>query len=104
MTEGIVMRIHRVRAEVVVAACDAELLGTDLPVGTKGGKVRISPDFYGERPVSREELVWAMRRGTVVNLLGRRVLAVAREEGLVAEEGLGTLGGVPHAEIFAMHG
>lgn len=102
MPDGIVMRVHRVRAEVVVAACDAELIGTELPLGPKGGKVRISADFYGERPVSREELVWAIRKGTVVNLLGHRVLAVAQEEGLVAADGCGTLGGVPHAEIFGM--
>ena len=31
--DGIVMRIHKVRMEFVVAACDAELVGRDLPVG-----------------------------------------------------------------------
>ncbi len=102
MEEGIVMRIHRVRAEFVVAACDRELLGQDLPVGAAGRTVRISADFYGERLVSREELLWAMRRATVMNLLGRRVVAVAQREGIVAEAGLGTLGGHPHAEVFGM--
>lgn len=96
------MRIHRVRAEVVVAACDRELIGQDLPVGAGGRTVRISADFYGERVVSREELLWAIRRATVVNLLGRRVVDVARTEGFVAEDGWGTLGGHPHAEIFSM--
>ncbi len=100
--DGIVMRIHRVRAEVVVAACDCELVGQDLPVGAAGRTVRISADFYGERVVSREELLWALRRATVVNLLGRRVIEVARSEGLVADGGLGSLGGHPHAEVFAM--
>lgn len=104
MQDGIVMRIHRVRAEVVVAACDRELVGQDLPVGTAGRTVRISADFYGERVVSREELLWAIRRATVVNLLGRRVIALVRAEGIVGEEGCGSLGGHPHAEIFSMVG
>ena len=104
MTDGIVMRVHRVRAEVVVAACDAELLGRDLPVGTQGRTVKVSAHFYGERTVSREELLWALQRATIANLLGARVLKVAQEEGFVDPRGAGTLGGVPHAEIFSFPG
>lgn len=102
MPEGIVMRIHRVRAEVVVAACDAELLGRKLPVGRSGRTVEVTSHFYGERVVSEEELLWAIRRSTVANLLGDRVLALARREGIVAEGGEGELGGVPHAEVFTV--
>jgi uncharacterized protein len=101
---GFVMRVHRVRSEFVVAACDAELVGRDLPIGGHGKTVHISPQFYGERTVSREELLWALERATVANLLGAKVLEVATEGGYVAPEGTGTLGGVPHAEIFAMVG
>jgi uncharacterized protein len=97
-----VMRVHRVRAEVVVAACDAELLGRELPVGTQGRTVTVSSQFYGERAVSREEVVWALARATIANLLGARVLRLAEEEGYVAPGTAGELGGVPHAQIFAM--
>ena len=101
---GVVMRIHRVRSEFVVAACDAELLGRELPVGDRGRTVRVSGDFYGEREVSVEELLWALERATVANLLGSRVLRIASEHGHVAAEATTELGGVPHAEIFAMVG
>ena len=101
---GVVMRIHRVRSEFVVAACDAELLGHELPVGDRGRTVRVSGDFYGEREVSVEELLWALERATVANLLGSRVLRIASEHGHVAAEATTDLGGVPHAEIFAMVG
>ncbi len=99
MPNGFVMRIHRVRAEFVVAACDAELLGRDLPVGTAGRTVKVSSQFYGERPVSEEELLWALRRATIANLLGARTLALARSEGLLAPGGAGELGGIPHAQL-----
>ncbi len=101
---GFVMRVHRVRTEFVVAACDAELLGRDLPVGSEGRTVKVSSQFYGERTVTRDELLWALERATVANLLGARVLQVASEGGFVTPGGTGTLGGVPHAEIFAMVG
>ncbi len=100
--DGIVMRIHKVRMEFVVAACDAELVGRDLPVGDAGRTVRISSQFYGERRGSREELLWALERATIANLLGERVLRLAEEGGFVAVGGTGTLGGVPHAEIFSV--
>jgi hypothetical protein len=101
---GFVMRVHRVRAEFVVAACDAELLGRQLPVGTAGRTVTVSPQFYGERKVSKEELLWALQRATIANLLGARVLKLAEEGGFVAPGGTGELGGVPHAEIFGLVG
>ncbi|HZY70002.1 MAG TPA: DUF424 family protein [Thermoplasmata archaeon] len=102
MASGVVMRVHRVRAEFVVAACDEELVGRDLPVGSAGRTVKISSQFYGERPVSREEIVWALKRATVVNLLGPRAVAIGVDEGFVAPEGTGSLGGVPHAEVFSL--
>jgi uncharacterized protein len=97
----VVMRVHRVRTEVVVAACDADLLGRELPLGAGTAKVKVSPQFYGERRVAREELVWAIQHGTIVNLLGPRVCRIAQEEGLLSEDHTGLLGGVPHAEIVS---
>ena len=104
MDDGVVMRVHRVRSEFVVAACDADLLGRDLPVGDKGRTVKVSAQFYGERRVSREELLWALQRATIANLLGERVMKLAAEGGFVSADGVGTLGRVPHAEIIAMSG
>jgi uncharacterized protein len=101
-SDGFVMRVHRVRTEFVVAACDAELLGRELPVGESGRTVTVSSQFYGERRVSREELLWALQRATIANLLGARTLRLAEEGGFIDPGGAGELGGVPHAEIFAM--
>lgn len=102
--DGFVMRVHRVRSEFVVAACDAELVGRNVPVGDRGRTVAISGHFYGERRVSREELLWALERATIANLLGERVLRLAEEAGHIAPGGAGSLGGIPHAEIIAMRG
>jgi hypothetical protein len=98
------MRVHRIRSEFLVAACDAELLGRELPVGDQGHTVKVSSHFYGERKVSAEELLWALARATIANLLGPRVLHLAKEAGYVGPGGTVLLGGVPHAEIFSIHG
>ena len=100
--DGLVMRVHRVRTEFVVAACDADLNGLDLPVGDAGRTVKVSSQFYGERQVSAAELLWALERATIANLLGERVLRIAEDGGYVVPGSAGTLGGVPHAEIFSV--
>ena len=102
--DGFVMRVHRVRAEFVLAACDADLIDRDLPVGDQGRTVKVSSHFYGERRVTKEELLWALQRATIANLLGSRTLRLAEEGGFIDPGGAGELGGVPHAEIFAMLG
>jgi hypothetical protein len=99
---GFVMRVHRVRSECLVAACDAELLERELSVGDHGRTVKVSSHFYGERKVSSEELLWALAQATIVNLLGPRVLRIAEQAGYVAPGGTVLLGGVPHAEVFSM--
>jgi len=102
VTLGIVMRIHRVRAEIVVAACDAELVGQRLPLGPTGGTTLVSGQFYGDRQIAEEELILALRRCTIANLLGPRNCLAVQRAGLLAEEQTGTLGGVPHAEIVSI--
>lgn len=93
----VVMRVHRIRGEVVIAACDSELVETELRVGKS--PVKISSHFYGRIAVSQEEFVAQVRRGTIVNLLGERTIGWAVRAGLLPAEGAGNLGGVPHAEI-----
>lgn len=93
----VVLRVHRVRGEVVVAACDSELLETEVKVGRT--PVKISSHFYGRIAVNEDEFVAHVRRGTIVNLLGERTVGWAVRAGLLSPDGAGSLGGVPHAEI-----
>ncbi len=96
----VVLRVHRVRGEVVVAACDAELVDTEVKLGQRA--IKISSYFYGITAVSPPEFLREVRRGTIVNLLGPRTVSWAESAGLLAPGGTGTLGGIPHAEIVQM--
>jgi uncharacterized protein len=96
----VVLRVHRVRGEVVVAACDSELLEQEIHVGKT--PVRVSSHFYGRIAVSEEEFVSHVRRGSIVNLLGERTIEWAVRAGLLHPQAAGWLGGVPHAEIVEM--
>ncbi len=62
----------------------------------------VAAQFYGRRRVSREEFLRAVRLGTIVNLLGTETVTMAVAEGLLDAGAVGTLGGIPHAEIVQM--
>ncbi|MEM2094293.1 MAG: DUF424 family protein [Candidatus Bathyarchaeia archaeon] len=84
--------------EVIVAACDSELLGKTLMRGNN--KFHINPDFYGDRLLSIEEAAVEVCSGTNVNLVGKRIVARAIELGLVHPEGIIYISGIPHALII----
>ncbi|HQC91070.1 MAG: DUF424 domain-containing protein [Candidatus Methanoculleus thermohydrogenotrophicum] len=93
------LKVHHVPgAGEVVAACDADLLGVTLMHGDV--EVHISGGFYGTERVTEEEVSRALSSATNVNIIGRRVVALALAMGLIREEGCIMVGGVPHALIF----
>jgi hypothetical protein len=92
------LKIHRSPKGEVVAACDRELLGRTLT--HEGVEITISASFYGSTPVTEEEVRSAMRDAANVNIIGKRVVRLAIEMELIAENGCIILGGIPHAQIF----
>lgn len=91
------MKIYRQSGEVVVAACDAELLGETFEEGELILKVT---SFYDGFACSEEELVVNLRAATSANLVGKRVIQAAVSAGFIDEECVIKIGGVPHAQLY----
>jgi len=85
---------------VLLAVCDAELLGRVLREGNIVFRVR--EDFYGGSEMSVEEAVDLIRQSTVINMIGKRIVAKALEKGLIHPEAVLKISGVPHAQIVKM--
>ena len=94
------MRLHSNEMGTVLAAADAELLGKKLKQGKIALEVRTS--FYLETHVTPEELGEALDEATNANLVGERVIAIAREKGLLGKGNPLTIEGVPHAQIYKL--
>ncbi len=93
------MKIHRASdGTTVVAACDRELLNTMLTHGDL--EVRISEGFYGNHETTEEELKTAIEDADTINLMGRKVVALAVKLGLVSENGCMVIADVPHAQVY----
>ncbi|WP_214021207.1 DUF424 domain-containing protein [Methanoculleus sp.] len=93
------LKVHHIPgAGEVVAACDSELLDVTLMHGDV--EVCITGGFYGTERAAEEKVRRALASAENVNIIGKRVVALAVSMGLVAEEDCIMIGDVPHAQIF----
>jgi hypothetical protein len=99
LTKVYVKSMRRGR-DMVVAVCDAELLGKTL----EGGRVpfTVSEGFYRGVLGEVEEALDAMRQATICNLVGRSIVEAAIECRMVHERAVIYFGDVPHAQIVKL--
>jgi len=98
--ELIALKVYNTQNEVMVAACDYELLGKTFEDGDY--QIQVSPDFYDDVKVSPENFISHLTEATIINLVGERVIDHAIKAGLVEEDGIIRIKGIPHAQIFKM--
>jgi len=85
---------------VLLAICDAELLGKTLRDGDVVFKVQ--EEFYKGVKVSVDEAVELIKQSTIVNMVGDRIVKRAIERGFVHPEAVLKISGIPHAQIVKM--
>ncbi|MBM4237709.1 MAG: DUF424 family protein [Euryarchaeota archaeon] len=94
------MRVHRKGEEVVVAACDKNLLGKVLREGHL--RLEVLPSFYQGEDASEEMLLNRLSFATIANLVGPRTIAVAVEHNFISDDCVLVVAGVPHAQMVKM--
>lgn len=96
------IKTHRAQGQIVVAMCDAELLGRKL----KDGKLQITVNegFYGGDLFDDDEsgIFNLIRGATSYNIFGERALAVAVKFNLVDRSTVRLVDGVPHAQVYCL--
>jgi hypothetical protein len=94
------MNLRKIGNNVLLAMCDAEILGRTLHEGKIVFKVK--EEFYKGAKVSIEEAVAMIENSTIVNMVGKNVVKKAVEKGYVHPEAVLDIEGVPHAQILRM--
>lgn len=91
------MNLRKIGNNVLLAICDAEVLGKIL----REGKIvfHVKEEFYGGVKVNVEEAVAMIKNSTIVNMVGKNVVEKAIGEGYVHPEAVIIIEGVPHAQI-----
>ena len=95
MTALIRMKIYRTGKEVIIAACDTDLIGKVFKEGAL--KLEVS-SFYDGPEVDQEELIKHLKLATIANLVGEKAVNIAIEEGYVDKNCVMRIGGIPHAQ------
>jgi len=85
---------------VLLAACDADLLGRVLREGKIVFEVR--EEFYKGPKMSVEEAIDLVEKSTVVNMIGNYIVQKAIEKGLIHPEAVLNISGILHAQIVKM--
>ena len=91
------MNLRKIGNTVLLAICDAEILGKTL----REGKIvfHVKEEFYKGARVSIEEAIAVMENSTIVNMIGKNVVQRAIEKGYVHPEAVLNVEGTPHAQI-----
>lgn len=94
------VRIHFHNDDVILAACDEDILG--MTFRGDGMKITVSESFYKGEVLGKEAFVERMKSVSVMNLVGNEVVAIAVEEGYVLPDSVVEIGGVKHAQVVMM--
>lgn len=94
------MNLKKVGRNVLLAICDAEILGRTLCEG----KIvfHVKEDFYKGARVNVEEAISMIENSTIVNMVGKNVVKKAIQRGYVHPEAVLNIEGVPHAQIVKL--
>jgi hypothetical protein len=96
------VRRHKAQGQVVLAMCDAELVGRKLTDGKV--QITLSEGFFGGDLFDPEEsgLLNLIRGASSYNIFGERAVALAVKFNLVDRATVRVVDGVPHAQVYCL--
>lgn len=91
------VKLKQAGKNIVLAICDAELLGKTL----KEGKIvfKVTDEFYKGKKTSVDQAVNMIENSTIVNLIGNCCVKKAIEYGFIHPEAVLIIDGISHAQI-----
>lgn len=94
------LRATRHGRDTLVAVCDADILGSTLG----GGRVpfKVNESFYKGVSAGIDEALEAIKKATICNLVGKRIVEAAIRHKLVQKSAVIYFGDVPHCQIVIL--
>lgn len=94
------LKIHETDKGKIVAACDKELIGKILEEGDLHMDLKTHKDFYVGELVDKAAIKEALANFSSANLVGKKVVGVAVEEGVITPEYIKYINDVPYIQIY----
>lgn len=99
MTE-VYLNIIKTRDEILVAACDKNLLGKEFREGEL--HIYVNEKFYQGTLVNIKYALEEIERSTIANLVGEKIISEAIKAGLLHKDSVIYIQGIPHVQIIKM--
>ena len=93
-------KIHKKNNLTVLAVCDKELIGKTL--SEKEICFTVSEKFYKEKEIHESKLREMLKEFDNINLIGKKSVGIALNEGLVEEKNIIKIKNIPHIQIFKL--
>jgi hypothetical protein len=94
------LKRHSSGHEMLIAACDLDLLGRTIEEGDL--RLEVSESFYGGEKVESRVFLAVLALATIGNLVGKETVEAAMSAGFVDPECVLWVKGIPHAQIVKM--
>ncbi|MCD6369285.1 MAG: DUF424 family protein [Thermoproteales archaeon] len=94
------VKLHFHGKDTVLAICDPDLLGKRFEEGDL--ILEVSEEFYGGRLASLDEVLDLIKKSSIVNIVGEKILKELSKRGLMVEESVIYIGGIPHLQIISL--
>ncbi len=91
------LKSYSVNKEILVAVCDSELMGRTFREGAL--HLSVNEDFFKGQPADEHEVKKALEKATIANLVGERSVTCGIDSGVVDENCVIMIDGVPHAQM-----
>lgn len=83
---------------LLVSVCDADILGETFEDGDVS--ITVTEEFYSGDRRDPDDVVAALRRAAVANIVGERAVSVAIDAGVVHEGNVLEIGRTRHAQVL----
>nr|MDO8132708.1 DUF424 family protein [Candidatus Njordarchaeum guaymaensis] len=94
------VRKFKSQGETVVAVCDCGLLGKCFQDGKL--VLDVKREFYEGSLASVEDALKVIETSTIANIVGEKIVSRAIKAGLICEESVIRISGVPHAQMIVL--
>ncbi|NMC61305.1 MAG: DUF424 family protein [Candidatus Methanofastidiosa archaeon] len=94
--------IYKQGNEVLLAICDEDIVDKEFRCIERKIKIDVKKSFYGKNKGSKEDIIEFMKNATILNLVGKEIISLAIEEGIIDKESVLTIGETVHAQRAKM--
>lgn len=94
------IKIHKRGNDLLIGACDENLLGKKFEDGKF--QIDVNKAFYGGQKIKPEGLAKYLKEATIANLVGPKTIKCAIDIGLIDPDCVIKIKGIPHAQMVRM--